>query len=260
MARDLTFQPFSGVGIVTMYERNTDGSAKAGFDLGEAPVFKLTQQAPVVEMNTVRSADRGVAFRMAQSKGASLEIQLKTLNDFNLELITSGVWTETAASAAVVGWSAPADLVVGNVIKLPARNVSAVAVKDSTGGAAKTLPPASYELDPVGGTIKLLDIATGGPYVQPFKVDYTPGAVKVLGGLKATDKEYIVQLNGTNAQDSSRVIFEGFRFRFAAEGDSDWISEGPYGTWTLRGSLQKDELRGAGSAGGQYYALTKPGA
>ncbi|URI06627.1 hypothetical protein MW290_12040 [Aquincola tertiaricarbonis] len=190
MARDLTFQPFSGVGIVTMYERNADGTPKAGFDLGEAPVFKLTQQAPNVEMNTTRSADRGVAFRMAQSKGASLEIQLKTLNDFNLELITSGVWTETAATAAVVGWSAPADLVVGNVIKLPARNVSAVTVKDSTGGGAKVLPAASYELDAVGGTIKLLDITTGGPYVQPFKADYTPGAVKVLGGLKATDKEY----------------------------------------------------------------------
>ena len=38
---------------------------------------------------------------MAQSKGASLEIQLKTLNDFNLELITSGAVVDYEYDAAL---------------------------------------------------------------------------------------------------------------------------------------------------------------
>lgn len=258
MALDYTYRPFSGVGIVTMFARDGAGVLSGGFDLGEAPVFKSTQESPKVEMNTSRDSSRGVAYRMAQSKGASLEIQLRTLSDFNLALLTSGSWTETAASAAVVGWVAPVGLVVNSIIKLPAKNVSAVVVKDST-GSPKTLPPGQYEVDLVGGTIRLLDIATGGAYVQPFKVDYTPGAVKVLGALKAADIDYTVQLNGTNAYDGERGIFEGFKFRFAAEGDSDWISE-EFGTWTLRGSLLLDSTRAAGSAGGQYFSWTKAGA
>ena len=259
MALDyVNYRPFSGVGIVSMYPLGVGGAIGGGFDLGEAPVFKTSQEVPAVELNTSRDTSRGIAYRMAQSKGVSLEIQLRTLSDSNLALLLGGSWTETAAAGAVSNWVAPTGLLVGQVIKLPARNVSAVVVEDST-GSPKTLPTQQYELDAVAGTIKLLDITTGGPYVQPFKVDYTPGAVKTLGALKATDTEYHVQLSGSNAYDGARGIFEGFKFRFAAEGEADWISE-EFGTWTLRGSLLLDSTRLAGSAGGQYYSWTQVGA
>lgn len=257
MALDLSFKPFSGAGIVTMYPVLA-GVVGVGFDLGEVPAFDLTQQAPSLEMKTSRDTSRGVAYRMAQSKAASLKMTLKTLSDYTLSLLTGGTWTDVAASAAVVGWVAPAGLVVGNVIRLPSRNVSAVVVKDST-GAPKTLPVGSYELDAFAGTIALKDITTGGPYAQPFKVDHTPGVVKVLGANKALESEYLVLLNGTNAYDGERVVLEAFKFRFAAEGDSKWISE-EYGEWTLSGSLLRDESRSANAAGGQYYSITKPSA
>jgi hypothetical protein len=255
MALNLNFAPFSGVGIVSLFARNVDGSPGAGFDLGEAPSFKTTQQSPVSEMNTSRDSSRGVAYRMAQSKGAGVEIQLRTLDDFTLSLLTSGVWADVAAGSALVDWVAPTGLVAGQMIKLPAENVTAVSVKDSS-GSPKTLPAGQYELDPMGATIKLLDITTGGAYVQPFKVSATPGAVKVLGGLKAAETDYIVQLNGTNAYNGERGIFKGYKFRLAAEGDADWISD-DYGTYTIRGSLLLDSTRLASSAGGQYYSWTK---
>ncbi|UDF33755.1 UNVERIFIED_ORG: hypothetical protein LHJ69_14155 [Shinella sp. XGS7] len=258
MPLDLSFQPFSGAGIVTLHPY-VAGKIGPGFDLGEVPAFDVTQTAPTAEMKTSREPSRGVAFRMAQSKSAGLSMTLKTLNDYTLGLLTSGVWTEVAASAAVADWVAPSDLVVGNVIRLPARNVSAVTIKDSTQGAAKTVDPANYELDPVAGTVTLKSLATGGPYVQPLKASYTPGAVKVLGALKAPETEFFVMLNGTNAYDGSRVIFEGYKFRFAAEGDSKWITE-EFGEWKLNGGLLLDSSRSANSAGGQYYSLTKPGA
>ncbi len=255
-----TFAPFSGVGIVTMYPRLAGGALAGGFDLGEAPVFKITQNVPSVELNTSRDTSRGVAFRMAQSKGAQLEIQLRTLSTFNLQILTGGSWTETAAGSAVPGWTAPEGLVVGSVVRLPARNVSAVTVKDSTAGTAKTLVAGTdYELDAAAGTIKILDLDVSGAVVQPLKIDYTPGAVQTLGALKATDTEYLVQLSGTNAHNGERGILSGFKFRFAAEGDSDWISA-EYGTYTLRGSLLQDETRLANSAGGQYYEFVKAAA
>ena len=258
MALDLSFKPFSGVGAVHFFERGAGGVLLGGFDLGEAPTFTIGKTAPSVEMNTTRNVSRGVAYRMAQSKSANLNIELQTLSDFNLQLLTSGSWTEAIAGSAVVGWVAPTNLVVGQVIKLPAHNVSAVAVKDST-GSPKTVPPASYEVDPMAGTIVLKDITTGGPYVQPFKVDYTPGAIKTLGALKVADKEYTVQFNGINAYDSERVIVEVFRFRFAAEGDMA-LKSTEFGTYQLAGSILQDETRSEASAGGQYYRLVKAGA
>ena len=259
MALNLQYQPFSGAGIVTMYPLGVGGAVGGGYDLGETPVFKTSQQAPNAEMNTSRTPDRGVAFRMAQSKGAGLEIQLRTLDDFTLALLSSGSWSEAAATAAVVDWVAPTALVLNQVIKLPKENVSSVSVEDSTAVTPLVLPPTSYELDALSGTIKLLDLTTGGPFVQPFKVSFTPGAVKVLGALKVPDKEYLVTFAGINAYNGERGTFNGYRYRFAAEGDADWISE-DYGTYTLRGSLLQDSTKLANSAGGQYYSWTRAGA
>lgn len=256
MALDYGFKPFSGVGIVNFFERLPNGQAGAGYDMGETSTLNITNNSPRVELNTSRSPDRGVAFSMAQNKTGQVSIEMRTLTDFVQALIASGTWTEVAASAAVEGWVAPTGLVALQVIKLPSHNVSAVVVEDSS-GAPKTLPAGQYELDAVGGTIKLLDIETGGPYVQPFKVDYTPGAVKVLGGMKATDKEYIIHFNGTNAHDGSRKIVEVYRFRPAPEGEQQLIMT-EYGTYRLNGSIQRDETRLASSAGGQYYAIIEP--
>lgn len=255
MSFDLTMKPFSGAGIVSLYPL-TNGVPGAGIDMGEVPTFDIGQEAPVAEMKTSRDQSRATAFRMAQSKAATLNLQLNTLNDATLAMLTSGTWTDVAAGAAVVGWAAPAGLVVGNVIRLPNRNVSAVTVKDSTGAPKVLTAGTNYELDAVAGTVRLLDITTGGAFVQPFKVDFTPGAVSVLGAFKAPDQDWLVMLNGTNAYNGDRVILEGFKFRFGAQGQSKWISN-DYGQWQINGSLLLDTTRAANSTGGQFYSLTK---
>lgn len=257
MGLDLTFKPFSGAGIVTMYPL-VIGVPGGGFDLGEVPAFDISQSAPVLEMKTSRSSARGVAFRQAQSKVANLKMTLNTITDYTLGLLTSGVWTDQAASSAVTGWAAPTGLVVGNVIRLPARNVSALVCKDSTSGTPKTVPLTNFEIDLIAGTAAVKDITTGGAYVQPFKFDYTPGAISVLGSYKAPDTDFLVLLNGTNSYDGSRVILEAFKYRFAADGDSKWISE-DFGQTVFNGSVLQDENRSPSSIGGQYYSLTKVG-
>lgn len=258
MALDLTMKPFSGAGIVTLYPL-LSGVPGAGIDMGEVPKFDITQDAPVAEMKTSRDQSRGTAFRMAQSKAAGLQMELNTLNDATLALITSGTWTDVAAASAVVDWLSPSGLVVGNVIRLPHRNVSAVTVTDSTGTPKNLVAGTNYELDAIAGTLQLKDLTTGGAFTQPFKIDYTPGAVAVLGAFKAPEGDWLAMLNGTNAYNGERVILEAFRFRFAAQGQSSWISN-EYGKWQINGSVLLDTSRAANSAGGQFYSLTKPGA
>ena len=260
MPLDLRYKPFSGVGIINFFRRDpvTGAIVGGGYDMGEAATLNIGQQAPRLEMNTSRSADRGVAFSMAQNKTGNVSIELRTINDFVQALLSSGQWTDVAASAAVEDWAAPTGLQALQVIKLPHQNVSLVTVTDSAGSPV-TLPAGQYELDAVGGTIKLLDITTGGPYMQPFLVSYTPGAVKVMGAFKAPDEDFFIHFNGTNAYDGTRKIVEVYKFRFAAEGEQALIST-EYGTYQLNGSIQKDETKQESAAGGQYYRIIEPAA
>lgn len=254
MALDhLKFAPFSGVGVVSAFKRNPTSGAidSAGYDFGESTTFKIKRAGAPVEMNTSRTTDRGVAYRMPGTSKVSAEIKFKTLPPFVEALMSRGTWTEQSAGNAVVGWTAPV-LEVGQVIFLPVRNVSAVVVKDS---GSKTLPPSQYVLDPVGGTIRPTDLSTGGPYVQPLKVDYTPGAVKVMSALAGSvADEYLLQFNGINAYDETRKAVSAWRCRFNFEGEQDFIME-QYGEYTLMADLLKDENRLASAVGGQYYAI-----
>lgn len=262
MALDLTFKPFSGVGIATFYRRNavTGLPSGGGYDLGETVKLDITNTAPKLEMNTSRSPDRGVAYSMAQSKTGAVSIEVKTVNDFIWGLLTSGSWTEAAAGAPVVGWTAPVDLVAGQYLKLPHQNVSAVVIKDSAGSPATLEAGTHYETgaDPlIAGAFKLKDVSG---FTQPFKVDYTPGAVKVLGAMKAPDEDFILFFDSTNAYDNSRQLLEVYRFRFAPEGALSFVSDGSqFPSFTLNGSIQKDETKAVNSAGGQYYKLVTPG-
>lgn len=254
MALDhLKFSPFSGVGVVNAFKRNAVSGAidSAGYDFGESTAFKIKRAGAPVEMNTSRTTDRGVAYRMPGTSKVSAEIKFKTLPPFVESLMSRGTWTEQAAGNAVTGWTAPM-VEVGQVIFLPSRNVNTVTVKDS---GSKTLPVGQYSLDPVGGTIRVTDLTTGGPYTQPLKVDYTPGAVKVMSALAGSvADEYLLQFNGINAYDESRKAVSAWRCRFNFEGEQDFIME-QYGEYTLMADLLKDDTRQASAVGGQYYAL-----
>lgn len=259
MSMDLTFKPFSGVGIITFYGRDeaTGLPNTGGWDLGEPGQLELTNTAPRQEMNTMRAADRGVAFSWAGAKAGAVSIQVRTVSDFIWKLLMGANYDEVAAASAVTDWEAPAGLAVGQWIRLPHANVSAVTVKDSAGSPATLALNTHYELDAVTGMIRILNLAS---FVQPLTVDYTPGAVKVLSGMQAADQDWFLHFNGTNSYDSSRVAVEFYKFRFATEGGMALVHDQGSGTYTLNGSLQKDEARAANAVGGQYYRMVQPGA
>jgi len=258
MPMDLSFAPFSGVGVVTLYKRDANGAVTtAGWDMGEASALKLSTKSPSAEMNTSRDVSRGTAFRWAQSKTGGVEITCKTLHDQLLALLTGGTWTDVAAAQALASWAAPT-VEVNQVVRLPGKNyVSITSVVDSS-GTPKTLAASQYDVDLVAGTIKFKDITTGGAYVQPFKVTAPAGnAYRTLGALKASDSEYLLTFAGTNSVDGKRVALEAYRIRFDGENDQDWITEDA-GTYTLKGGVLKDDTRQASDAGGQFYAIHRP--
>jgi hypothetical protein len=156
----------------------------------------------------------------------------------------------------VTNFNFPTGAVVGDSLILPAKNVSAVTVRDST-GSPKTLPGGQYELDAFAGSITLNDLTTGGPYVQPFKADYTPGAVNVIGAFKLLATEVYIRMDGVNTDDNSRVICDVFRTRLSPSRQMDLINN-DFNDFEVAGSVLADLTRSASSAGGQFYSLTLP--
>lgn len=246
---------FSGQGKVFIGSRLSTGLPGPMRWLGNCSVFRLAQNEDTVERKESYTGNRLPNRRMTRGRGGELTITFDEWTKEGAAWSLLGASTNVAAGSAVTAWVAPTGFVAGDSILLPAKNVSAVTVVDST-GSPKTLPSGQYTLDAFAGTITLDDITTGGPYVQPFKVDYTPGAVTVIGGFKLLAPEVYVRLDGINTDDNSRVIVDVFRSRLSPARQVDFISD-DFADFELVGATLADLTRSSASAGGQFYSITQ---
>lgn len=247
---------FSGQGKVLIGPRLSTGLPGTSRWLGNASVFRVGQAEDTVERKESYTGNRLPNRRMTKGRGGEVTVIFDEYSKESMAWALLATNTLVAAGSAVTNWVAPTGFVVGDTIILPHKNVSAVSVVDST-GSPKTLPPGQYTLDAFAGTIELNDITTGGAYVQPFKVNYTPGAVNVLGSFKLASTEVYLRMDGINTDDGSRVICDVFRARLSAAKQVDFINE-DFNDFELGGSILADLTRAANSAGGQYYSLTNP--
>lgn len=246
---------FSGQGKVFIGSRLVTGLPGPVRWLGNAGKFTLAQNEDTVERKESYTGNRLPNRRMTRGRGGELTITFDEWTKEGAAWALLGATTTVASGSAVTGWVAPTGFVVGDTILLPHKNVSTVVVKDSTGSPI-TLPGGQYTLDAFAGSITLDNITTGGPYVQPFKVDYTPGAVTVIGGFKLLAPEVYVRLDGINTDDNSRVIVDVFRSRLSPARQVDFISD-DFADFELVGATLADLTRSSGSAGGQFYSITQ---
>lgn len=243
---------FSGQGIVSLAPRLASGQPGVFRDFGNASVFKISQQVQTVERQESRSGGRLPLRRLTKSTGGTLQIVGDEFNKDNFALAVLGVATAVVASDPVAGYVLPSPLAVGDTVILPAKAVTAVAIKDST-GAPKTLPVGGYELDGFSATIKIKDLTAGGPYTQPFKVDFTPGAASVIGAFKNTTAEFYVRLDGVNTDNANkRGICDVFRVRINPAKALDLISN-DFLDFDLECAMLADLTRSAAAADGQFF-------
>lgn len=247
---------FSGQGKVLVGTRLITGLPGPMRWLGNASVFRCAQNEDTVERKESYSGNRLPNRRMTKGRGGEVTITFDEFSKESMAWALLAVNTPVAAGSAVSGWTAPTGFVQGDTILLPHKNVSAVVVKDSS-GSPKTLPAGQYTLDAFAGSIQLNDITAGGPYVQPFKVDYTPGAVNVLGAFQLVSTEVYVRMDGINTDDGSRAIVDCYRARLSPAKQVDFIND-DFNDFELTGSLLADLTRTASAAGGQFYSVTLP--
>lgn len=248
---------FSGQGKVLIGARQNDGTPGILRWIGNASVFRVAQNEDTVERKESYTGNRLPNRRMTRGRGGEITITFDEFSKENMAIALLGSNTAVAASAAVTNSPFPTGAIVGDTLVMPRKNVSAVTIKDST-GAPKTLTAGvNYELDAFAGTIRLLDLTTGGAFVQPFKADFTPGAVNVVGAFKLLSTEVYVRMDGINTDDGSRVICDVFRTRLSPSRQMDLIND-DFNDFEVSGSVLADLLRQSSDAGGQFYSLTLP--
>jgi hypothetical protein len=253
---------FSGQGKVLVGTRNSDGTPGILRWVGNASVFRLAMNEDVVERKESYTGNRLPNRRMTRSRGGELTLTFDEFDVNNMALALLGVTTAVADAAAVTNVTLAGGATtakVGDSLLLPAKNVVAgtVVVRDSTGTPKVLVAGTNYELDAFAGTITLLNLSTGGPYTQPFKADYDPQAVNVIGAFKQLSTEVCVRMDGVNTDDGSRVVVDVFRARLSPSRQMDFIND-DYNDFELSGAILADLTRSISSAGGQYYSLTTP--
>lgn len=248
---------FSGQGKVLIGPRNPDGTPGVLRWIGNASVFRIAQNVDTVERKESYTGNRLPNRRMTRGRGGEVTITFDEFSKESMAYALNAIATAVAAGSAVPSFSFPTGATVGDTLAMPAKNVSAVTITDSTGSPKTLTAGTHYELDAFAGTITLLNITAGGPYVQPFKAAYTPGANNVIGAFKALGNELYVRMDGVNTDDNSRVICDVFRTRLEPARQVDLIND-DFNDFELVGAVLADLTRSSGSAGGQFYSLTLP--
>lgn len=249
---------FRGQGKVYVGLRDANGNPQNLRYVGNVPELKFSLEVETLEHKESWSGQNLTDKRMDIAKKAGCSMTLESIQKDNLAMAFRGTVQNVGAGTAITnevlgGGSVTA--AVGDILCFAKRNASLVTIEDSTGSPKTLVAGTNYKLNAKAGHIELLDLTTGGPYVQPFKADYTPGACIEFGLLTSGSIEYYLRFEGLNTADTNEpVIIDLFRVQFDPAKDFGLIVD-EFAKFALDGSPLMDSARSSSSALGQFGAI-----
>lgn len=246
-------QGFSGVGLVSAHLRTSGGAKGIGQQLGNCPNFEVQFTPNSIERNSSMDVTRAPLRRLTQATQGAVSITCDEFKKSNLQKFLQARLDEVAASGSTINYTFPTGALVGDVLGVPQTNITTQVITDSTGSPKTLTAGVNYEADAFAGQIRILDLTTGGPFVQPFKSAHQQGAVTVVAGLSVPQVDYWLAIAGTNADNGSRGAGNFYRCRMDVAAAIKWINEG-YQDFEWKGSLLQDTTKLSSAVGGQYYS------
>ena len=197
-------QGFSGVGLISSHAR-TGGVKGIGYHWGNCPKFELAPTPNAIERNSSMETSRSPLRRMTQTTALAVTIATDEFNKKNVALATQGRVDEVVADAVTtINKTFATGAVVGDILPADHLNITDAVVTDSTGSPKTLVLNVNYTLDAFSGHVSLIDVTTGGPYVQPFKLAHKKGAVSIVSGLAVAAPELWIAGALTNVDDGQR--------------------------------------------------------
>lgn len=244
---------FSGQGRVYLAARDNNGNPLALRWVGNVPDLKISLSVETIEHKESYSGQRLTDLQLIKSKDGEFSCTLEDLSAENLELSLFGV-TSSVIAGTVTAEALPSGIAVGETRLLARQFVSSVVVTDSS-GTPKTLPSAQYTVHAAQGAITFNDITTGGPYVQPFKVDYSYGAAKTTAMFRSAQPEVWLRFDGINTADGNKpVIVDLYRVAINPTKDLSLISD-ELQRFELSGRVLADVTKPSDGSLGQFGRL-----
>lgn len=251
-------QGFSGVGLVNLYARTVGGAQGLGRFIGNCPKLSIKQEPKVVERNESMTTSRSPLRRMTQATAATIELVTDEFNKKNFAQAVAGRVDVVAADAVTtINVVFPSGAAVGTVLGVGKSNINTLVVTDSTGSPITLTLGVNYSVDLFSGEITILNLTTGGPFVQPLKAAFKQGAVDIIAGLAVPLTELWLTLAGTNADTGERGVLNAYRVRFDPAQVLDFITN-DYQDYTLNGSVLIDSTKQAAAVGGQMFSFSVP--
>jgi hypothetical protein len=241
---------FSGQGRVYIGARDGNGNPQGLNYVGNVPELKVSLSVETLEHQESTSGQRLTDLQLIKTKKGEFACTLEELIAVNLGLALYGTTTDQV-SGTVTAEVLPNPVTLGSLYLLAKQNVSTVVVKDST-ATPKTLPAGQYTLNAKHGSLALNDKTTGGPYVEPFKVDYAYGAAQSTAMFTQPLPERWVRFEGLNTADGNReVVIDLYRVAINPAKELSVITDELL-KFELSGQVLADTLKPATGDLGQF--------
>jgi len=241
---------FSGQGRVYIGARDAAGNPQGLKYVGNVPELKVSLSVETLEHQESTSGQRLTDLQLIKTKKGEFSCTLEELVAVNLELALYGTTTQVA-SGSVTGEALPNPVTPGSLYLLAHQNVSSVVVKDSS-ATPKTLPASQYTVNEKHGSIVIDDATTGGPYTEPFTVDYAYGAAQSTAMFTQPLPERWVRFEGLNTADSNReVVIDLYRVAINPASELSVITDELL-KFELSGQVLADTLKPATGDLGQF--------
>lgn len=241
---------FSGQGRVFIGSRDTNGNPTGLNFVGNVPDLKVSLSVDTLEHQESQSGQRLTDLQLIKTKKGEFSCTLEELIQSNLELALYGS-TTAITSGTVTSELLPNPITVGSLYLLSKQNVSSVVVKDSS-ATPLTLPATQYTVNAKHGSIIINDKTTGGPYIEPFKADFSYGAANVTAMFTQPLPERWVRFEGLNTADSNReVVIDLYRVAINPTKDLSVIGN-ELMKFELAGQVLADLTKSAAGQFGQF--------
>jgi hypothetical protein len=195
---------FSGQGRVYIGARDAAGNPAGLTFVGNVPELKVSLSVETLEHQEAQSGQRLTDLQLIKTKKGEFACTLEELIPTNLALALYGHST-TVAPGTVTGEALPNPVTAGHLYPLAHQNVSAVQIQDGS-SPPKPLPATQVQVHARHGSVLILDATTGGPYVEPFTVDYAYGAAQSTAMFTRPLPERWIRFEGLNTADANREV------------------------------------------------------
>ena len=241
---------FSGQGRVYIGARDETGNPQGLVYVGNVPELKVSLSVETLEHQESTSGQRLTDLQLIKTKKGEFACTLEELLATNLALALYGSTTDQG-SGSVSGEALPNPVTVGSLYLLAKHNVSDVVVTDSA-ATPVVLPASQYRVNAKHGSLVLLDKTTGGPFVEPFVVDYTFAAAQSTALFTQPLPERWVRFEGLNTADGNReVVIDLYRVAINPAKELSVITDELL-KFELSGQVLADTLKPAAGELGQF--------